>query len=136
MLERASRLWLCPPAAVRVLIADDSNLMRRMIATRLERSGRFGAVAQAADGREAVVVAGLFRPDVVVLDLSMPGMNGLQALPHLLAAAPHARVIVMSGLDQFEMAPRAFAAGAVRYVEKTEWLDLPDLIDGVLDPPV
>jgi CheY-like chemotaxis protein len=117
---------------VQVLIVDDSALQRRLVAKQLECTGRFDLVVEASDGNEAIAVAERMQPDVVLLDLSMPCLDGLQALPLVLAVAPHARVIVMSGSAEDEMAVRALAAGAVSYVEKAAGVDLAAVIDAVL----
>lgn len=117
---------------VQVLIVDDSALVRRMVIAQLEGTGRYDLVVAAGDGNEAIGLAELMQPDVVLLDLSMPGLGGLEALPLVLAVAPHARVIVMSGSTSDEMAVRVLAAGAVDYLEKGTELDLPGIIDAVL----
>ena len=117
---------------LQVLIADDSALQRTIVATQLERTGRFDLVVQAVDGNEALGLAELMQPDVVLLDLSMPGLGGLEALPLLLTIAPRARVIVLSGAPAEEMAAAALAAGARSYVEKGPAMDLPAVIDAVL----
>lgn len=117
---------------VQVLIADDSVLLRKVVAAQLARTGRFDLVVEARDGNEAIGLAELMQPDIVLLDLSMPGLSGLEALPLVLAVAPHARVIVMSGTPGDEMAVRALAAGAVGYLEKGPSLDLVAAIDAVL----
>lgn len=117
---------------LQVLVADDSATQRQLVATQLEQSGRFDLVVQARDGNEALGLAELMQPDVVLLDLSMPCLGGLEALPLVLRVAPHARVIVMSGSPAEEMAAAVLAAGAVSYVEKGLGMDLPGVIDAVL----
>lgn len=117
---------------LQVLIVDDSALVRRQVAAQLEGTGRFDLVVTAEDGNEAIGLAELMQPDIVLLDLSMPGLGGLEALPLVLAVSPHARVIVMSGDRAAEMAPAVLAAGAVGYLEKGADLNLPAVIDAVL----
>ena len=117
---------------VQVLIADDNAAQRQLVAAQLEKTGRFDLVVQAGDGNEALGLAELMQPDVVLLDLSMPCLGGLEALPLVLTIAPHARVIVMSGAPAEEMAAAVLAAGAVSYVEKGPAMDLPGVIDAVL----
>lgn len=117
---------------LQVLVADDSASHRKLVAAQLEQSGRFDLVVQARDGNEALGLAELMQPDVVLLDLSMPCLGGLEALPLVLRVAPHARVIVMSGSPAEEMAAAVLAAGAVSYVEKGPGTDLPAVIDAVL----
>jgi diguanylate cyclase (GGDEF)-like protein/PAS domain S-box-containing protein len=82
---------------IRVLVADDEASHRAAVKRILERSDRFTVVAEAVDGREAVRMAQQERPDLVVLDLSMPNMGGLEALPRILASSPGTKVALLSG---------------------------------------
>jgi DNA-binding NarL/FixJ family response regulator len=75
-------------------------------------------VGEAADGEEAVRVAEELLPDLVLLDLAMPRVDGLQSLPLLRERVPGVKVLVLSGFDSDGMAERAVAAGALGYVEK------------------
>jgi DNA-binding NarL/FixJ family response regulator len=103
---------------VKVLIVDDSRDLRDLLGIRVETWGGYEVVGLAADGEEAVDLARSSQPDLVLLDLAMPRMDGLQALPLILEAAPGVRVVVLSGFDKDTMAERALEAGAHRYVEK------------------
>jgi DNA-binding NarL/FixJ family response regulator len=76
-------------------------------------------VGEASNGAEAIELARSAQPDVVVLDLTMPVMDGLEALPRIREAAPGARVIMLSAHGTNDMEARAVAAGASRYLEKT-----------------
>lgn len=118
---------------LQVLIADDSANLRKLVAARLESSGRFDLVVQAGDGNEAIGLAELMQPDVVLLDLSMPCLDGLEALPLVLTVAPRARVIVMSGSPEDEMAATVVALGAAGYIEKGPAMEVTAVIDAVLD---
>jgi DNA-binding NarL/FixJ family response regulator len=102
----------------RTLIADDDADHRLLQRVALERSGQFEIVAEAADGDEAVQRAKEFRPDLVLLDLSMPRVDGLEALPQLRTAVPEAKVIVFSGFSREQFAHAVLSAGAVGYLEK------------------
>lgn len=84
----------------------------------LTRDEGFDVVGEAGDGLEAIAEAERHQPDLVVLDLSMPVLDGLEALPRILAVAPDARVVVVSGFDGGRMRGPALAAGAVAYLEK------------------
>ncbi len=117
---------------LQVLIVDDSAQIRRLLSAQLERTGRFDLVVTAADGNEAIGLAELMQPDVVLLDLSMPCLGGFEALPLLLEVAPRTHVLVMSGSSEDEMGARVVAAGAAGYVEKGTHMDLPAVIDAVL----
>lgn len=103
---------------MKVLIVDDSRDLRDLLGIKVEMWGGYQVVGLAADGLEAVDLARSEQPDLVLLDLAMPNMDGLQALPLILDAVPGVRVVVLSGFDKGSMAERAIAAGAHRYVEK------------------
>jgi YesN/AraC family two-component response regulator len=103
---------------VKVLIVDDSRDLRDLLGLKVEMWGGYQVVGLAADGEEAVDLTKQHQPDLVLLDLAMPKMDGLQALPLILEAAPGVRVVVLSGFDRDMMADRAMQAGAHRYVEK------------------
>jgi len=116
----------------RVLIADDSDDVRMLVRMKLEMHGVADVVGEAEDGLMAVEQATLLQPDLVLLDLAMPRMDGLEALPLIRDAAPKTRVVVLSGFDENTMASKALDAGAMRYVEKGVALaDLAKLLDEV-----
>jgi signal transduction histidine kinase/ActR/RegA family two-component response regulator len=102
----------------RTLLVDDVGALRRLIKIAVERQGDFQVVAEAATGREGVEEAQRTQPDLVLLDLSMPEMDGLEALPLILRAAPKARVVVLSGFNHVRMGPVALRMGASGYLEK------------------
>lgn len=103
---------------IRVLLADDTRDIRRLLRLNLELDGRFEIVGEAADGAEAVALASSLRPDAVVLDLAMPVMDGLQAIPVILESSPASRILVLSGFDHSRMEARAREQGAHGYLEK------------------
>jgi len=103
---------------VRVLIVDDVADIRKLIRMTLERGGVFDVVGEAGDGSEAIAQARRLQPDVVLLDLSMPVMDGLEALPEILAASPNSKVLVLSGFTATEMSDEAMRLGAAGYMEK------------------
>jgi len=102
----------------RVVVADDFADMRHLVKVTLERSGRFKVVAEAENGIEAIDRSRDLQPDIVLLDLSMPVLSGMEALPQIRDAAPSAKVVVLSGFDRSRMEPEALAGGAVGYLEK------------------
>jgi DNA-binding NarL/FixJ family response regulator len=111
-----------------VLLVDDNALVRRLLREQLTARGALEVVAEAGDAQSAVDLAAAVAPDLIVLDLSMPGTDGFTALADLRAAAPGARVVVMSGYAASEMADRVVAAGASGYLEKGLRLDLSDAL--------
>lgn len=102
----------------RVLLVDDMVELRAMIRLTLERSGRFAVIGEAGDGQVAIELATEHQPDVVLLDVSMPVMDGLEALPHLRAVAPSAHVVMLSGFSETRLGADAAAGGATAYLEK------------------
>lgn len=105
-------------APIRTALVDDAEEMRLLVSMSLTLSGEFVVVAEAANGREAVDVAAEHHPELMLLDLSMPEMDGLEALPRVLAASPATCVVVFSGFDDAQLGPEARALGAAGYVEK------------------
>jgi DNA-binding NarL/FixJ family response regulator len=101
-----------------VVVADDFADMRHLVKMTLERSGRFDVVGEAENGAEAIELATEHRPDIVVLDLSMPVLSGMEALPQIRDASPDTKVVVLSGFDRARMESEAIAGGAVGYLEK------------------
>lgn len=102
----------------RVVVADDFADMRHLLRVTLERSGRFEVVGEAGDGAQAITLAKELTPDIVLLDLSMPVLSGIEALPRIREASPATKVVVLSGLDRAQMESEALAVGAVGYLEK------------------
>jgi len=103
---------------MRVLIADDHALVRSGLRMLLESEGDFEVVAEAGTADEAIRAARLEKPDVVLLDVVMPGRSGLEALGDVLEAAPDAKVLVLSMQDDPRYVREAFAAGASGYLLK------------------
>lgn len=107
--------------SVRVLVADDSSEVRRLVRAIIELHDRGWCVdAEAADGAAAVAVAADVRPDVVLLDLSMPVMDGLEALPRVREAAPDSVVVVLTGFGAESAERAAKDAGAHGFLEKQD----------------
>ena len=118
-----------------MLVVDDADDLRRLMRDRLERADGYTVVGEAADGVAAVELARELQPDLVLLDLAMPRMDGLEALPLIREAVPDVRVVVFSGFNQKTLAEKAMRAGADRYVVKGGSLrTLISLLDRVLQP--
>ena len=103
----------------RILVVDDHPLTRDALASLLTQGG-FDVVGEAADGAEALALAHDLQPDLVLLDLSMPGLDGLSALPRLRAAAPDCEVVVLTASGTEEDLLAAIRAGAAGYLLKSE----------------
>jgi DNA-binding NarL/FixJ family response regulator len=108
---------------IRVLIADDHPIMRDGIAVALESSPDMEVVGQAADGAEAIVRFRELRPDVALIDLQMPGVDGLQAIHTISAEFPQARIIVLTSYPGDARVKRALTLGANAYMLKTATRD-------------
>lgn len=119
--------------APRILIVDDAEDIRMLLRLRLAHHGEYDVVGEAEDGFGAVEQARTLQPDLVLLDMAMPKMDGLQALPMIREAVPGVRVIVLSGFNQATLEREALAAGADRYVVKGGSMsDLLGMISDVL----
>lgn len=105
-------------AAGGVLICDDNASVRLLLGVILDTSPGLRVAGEAADGNEAIVQAALLQPDVIVLDLAMPNLSGLEALPELRRVAPNAQIVVFSGFAAASVAEQALAFGAATYLEK------------------
>jgi DNA-binding NarL/FixJ family response regulator len=100
-------------------VADDSPEIRLLVRVVLEDDADFHVEAEATDGQEAVDLAAALRPDLLLLDLSMPKMDGHQALPLILQASPETRVVVLSAFPADRVARRLLDAGARLFLDKT-----------------
>jgi len=103
---------------IRVVLADDTRDIRLLLSLALELAGGFVVVGEAADGNEAIAQATVHQPDVLLLDLAMPVLDGLQALPQIRERAPDSLVVVLSGFGAEAMGEEAVRLGATTYVQK------------------
>ncbi|HEX7168133.1 MAG TPA: response regulator transcription factor [Acidimicrobiales bacterium] len=102
----------------RVVLADDVGELRALVRLALERSGAFEVVAEAGNGHEAVEATRASQPDLVLLDVSMPVMDGLEALPLIRKVAPRSQVVMLSGFAEERLGDQAREGGATAYLEK------------------
>ena len=112
------------PEGIRVLIADDHPIFRQGLRTILEAEDGFVVVAEAADGNEAVRLARDFQPDVLLLDLAMPGVSGMEALAELAAAPTPVRTIMLTAAIEKAEIVKALQLGAAGVVLKSSSTDL------------
>jgi DNA-binding NarL/FixJ family response regulator len=104
--------------SIRVLIVDDVWSLRELFKVVVENDPRFEVVGEASDGQEAIEMARLHRPDIVMLDLAMPNMDGLRAIPLIHGAAPGVHVIVLSAFDGEGLIALALARCATAFLIK------------------
>jgi DNA-binding NarL/FixJ family response regulator len=105
---------------VTLLLVDDELLLRYGLRMWLEREADITVVGEADDGAEAIALAQALQPDVVLMDISMPTMDGITSAAALCAAIPHTAVVLLSLYDDATMQAQAYAAGAVAFVGKQE----------------
>ncbi|MBS4031110.1 MAG: response regulator transcription factor [Clostridiales bacterium] len=103
---------------IRVLIVDDHAVVRVGLKALLELHDKFNVVGEAACGEDALEMAGTYKPDVVVMDIRMPGMNGIEACQELMAENPEVKVIMLTSYADDEAIYASIMAGASGYVLK------------------
>jgi DNA-binding NarL/FixJ family response regulator len=115
----------------RVVICDDQAGFRQVVAVVLSLDPDVEVVGEAADGREAIRIVGELRPDVLLLDVAMPVLDGLEALPLIRAASPETRVVMLTGVASDTFRDRAAAGGAALFIEKGT--NIQDVVRAVAD---
>lgn len=100
-----------------VVLVDDVEGMRSLLRTVFDRTGRYEVVGEAGDGEAGIETAREAAPDLVLLDLSMPRMDGLEALPEIKSAVPDVTVVVYSGFQRDGMEEKVLEHGAAAYLE-------------------
>lgn len=108
------------PRSCRILIADDHAVVRRGLRTLIEAQPGWEACGEASNGQEAVEKAIRLRPDLIIIDVSMPDLNGFEATRQILTAAPQSQVLVLTMHDAPEIIERMVASGARGYVLKSD----------------
>ena len=103
---------------IKVLLADDHSIVRAGLRRIVEESGDMEVIAEAADGRDAIRQVEKKKPDVVVVDISMPGLDGLEVISRLNAGHPNLPVLVLTMHEEGQYVVRAIEAGAMGYITK------------------
>jgi DNA-binding NarL/FixJ family response regulator len=123
---------------IRVVLVDDVPELRLLVRLTLEDDPAIEVVGEASNGREGIRVVQETSPDLILLDLSMPDMDGLEAIPLMREHAPQARVVVLSGHEAGRISLEALDQGASRYINKASGLNtIPQVVHEVaqLEPP-
>ena len=107
-----------PAKSIRVVLADDHDLVRSGIKALLSMIGGVEVIGEARDGKELIALVGNLNPDVVMTDISMPGMDGISAIAEIHAKHPAVRLLVLSMYDTVDFVKRAVASGACGYLMK------------------
>ena len=105
---------------IRVLLADDHKIVREGFRAILARAGDIEIVAEARDGQDAIRLAQELAPDVVLLDIAMPGCNGIEAARRIQSGSRAPRVLILTGLDSPALVHEALAEGVKGYVSKLD----------------
>lgn len=114
-----------------MVVCDDQGGFRRLVVVVLGLEPGLEVVGEAGDGREAVALAERLQPDVLLLDVAMPEMDGLEALPQVREVSPETQVVMLTGMTATSVRERALAAGACAYIEKG--IDIDELGERIID---
>ncbi len=107
---------------IRVLIADDHQILRLGVRTVVERQEGWSVCGEASTGREAVEMADRLRPEIVVMDIGMPELNGIEAVRQIKRDAPEIEVLMFTGFETEDLVRQVFEAGARSYIIKSDGL--------------
>jgi DNA-binding NarL/FixJ family response regulator len=114
----SARQMTSSPQSITILLAEDHAIVRQGLRALLHADGRFLVTGEARTGREAVEMAGTLRPDVILMDIAMPVLNGLDATRQILAADPVAKVVVLSAHSDDVYVEKMVEAGVAGFLEK------------------
>jgi DNA-binding NarL/FixJ family response regulator len=117
----------------RILVVDDFEAFRRFLCLRLEEMTHCEVIGEASDGLEAVHKAETLRPDLILLDVGLPTLNGLEVGRRILMLSPASKILFISQDSSFELVQAALASGAHGYLLKSDAAELPHAISAVLE---
>lgn len=103
---------------ISVIVSDDHPIYRRAVCETLESSADFVVVGSTATGEESVDLVAKLKPELVVMDVGLPGIDGMEATRQILTAVPEVSIVLVSSLESHELPPDAETCGAVGYVKK------------------
>jgi DNA-binding NarL/FixJ family response regulator len=106
--------------AIKVLLVDDQPVIRQGLRLRMATEADIAVIGEAGDGRAALDLAARLSPDVIIMDIAMPGLDGIEATRHLRAKVPGSTVVILSLSDDAATRARAAEAGAAAFVAKHE----------------
>jgi DNA-binding NarL/FixJ family response regulator len=107
-------------SAIRILVVDDHEVVRRVVCSLLSRDSGVDVICQTASGEEAVQKAGELEPDLVLLDISLPGISGIEAARRIRVVSPNSHIIFLSQHDSLQMVENAMGVGGHGYVAKID----------------
>ena len=117
----------------RILLVDDDDIVREALNIRLARESHLKIVGSVATGEEALIAADHLKPDLIILDLWLPGMSGMDTMRSIIKSLPHVRIVVLSVRQAPEQIQQAFERGAAGYVFKpSSGIDLLEAVQAVI----
>ncbi len=120
-----------PDTPLRILVCEDDDRLAALVVELLTADERFTVVGRAKDGADAVFQTEQHAPDIVLMDIGMPGLDGIEATSAILARDAHQHVVIYTGSNEYEDVARADAAGAAGFLHK-DALTSPDLADALV----
>jgi DNA-binding NarL/FixJ family response regulator len=123
-------------AALRTLLVDDHLDLRKLLRSILEEKTECVVIGEASDGLHAVEQAKELQPDLILLDLSLPKLNGLEAGRRIRKLCPHSKIIFLSQDDSRQIVQAALRLGAAGYLLKSDAIELPLAVDAILQGKV